>query len=71
MMSGMNMMDRAAALSKKRNLEGTSSPVTHKNSFDVLSDPELKIRARNMGAALVASFTSFTFGSPDIYEKSS
>ena len=52
MMSGMNMMDRAAALSKKRNLEGTSSPVTHKNSFDVLFDPELMIRARKMGAAI-------------------
>ena len=50
--SGMNVMDRAAALSRKRNLEGTPPPAPYKNSFEVLSNPEMMLRARRMGVVI-------------------
>jgi hypothetical protein len=44
-----SVVEQAAALSKKRNLEGTSSSLPSFNSFDVLSNNEIMERAALMG----------------------
>src|ERR1041385_8185513 len=46
------MVDRAAALTKKRNLEGTPIPNPRKNSFEILSDTGLMLRASKMGVVI-------------------
>lgn len=50
--AGEKMVDRVAPLSRKLNLEGTP-PYTHRNnSFAVLSDPEMMLRASKMGVCV-------------------
>jgi hypothetical protein len=50
--AGIPIVQRAAAL-KKRNLQGTSSPLnSSSNSFEILSDREIMIRAGKMGVII-------------------
>jgi hypothetical protein len=47
-------VQQAAALSKKRNLQGTPSPLnSSSNSFEILSDKEIMTRAGKMGVIIL------------------
>jgi hypothetical protein len=46
-------VQRAAALNRKKNLQGTPSPSNcNSNSFDILSDKEIMLRAGKMGVII-------------------